>query len=94
MKQYISLPYVKSIRTKERTKEWRETQKQRTIVTVGEIEATSVGLLDGEDEIVGSIEGFEVGVTDGKSDIVGTTDGFDVGDTDGEEDGLSSSLTQ
>ena len=81
-------------RTKERMKERREYQKQRTIVTVGDIEGSSVGLLEGDDEIVGSVEGFEVGNLEGADDVVGVVDGFDVGYSEGDDDGLSSFRTQ
>ena len=81
-------------RTKERMKERREYQKQRTIVTVGDIEGSLVGLLEGDDEIVGNVEGFEVGNLEGADDVVGVVDGFDVGGSDGDDDGLSSFRTQ
>ena len=75
-------------------KERREYQKQRTIVTVGNIEGSSVGLLEGDDEIVGSVEGFEVGNLEGADDVVGVVDGFDVGYSEGDDEGLSSFRTQ
>ena len=81
-------------RTKERMKERREYQKQRTIVTVGDIEGSSLGLLEGDDEIVGSVDGFEVGNLEGADDVVGVVDGFDVGGSEGDDEGLSSFRTQ
>ena len=75
-------------------KERREYQKQRTIVTVGDIEGSSLGLLEGYDELVGDVEGFEVGNLEGADDVVGVVDGFDVGGSEGDDDGLSSFRTQ
>ena len=81
-------------RTKERMKERREYQKQRTIVTVGDIVGSSLGLLEGDNEIVGNVEGFEVGNLEGADDVVGVVDGFDVGGSEGDDEGLSSFRTQ